>query len=73
MPETSKTLFDIILRNTLLAIKLYEIIPTSISDHNMIECISKINHKKFESITIQCRDAHKFNQESMIQNIFSTN
>ena len=50
--ENSKTLIDTIFTNKPENISKTDTIPTSLSDHDMVGCVRKLNHLKYESKTI---------------------
>ena len=54
--EDSKTLIDTIFTNKLKKISKTDTISTSLSDHNMVGCVQKLNHLKYESKTIHCKN-----------------
>ena len=53
---TTKSLIDIILSNKPEFVKLSGVIPMSIGDHDLIGCVCKINHIKFKSKSLTCRN-----------------
>ena len=54
--QTSSTLIDLILTNRPLTISKTDVIALSLSDHDMIACIRKVNFQKFAPKTIKCRN-----------------
>ena len=54
--ENSKTLIDKIFTNKPENISKTDTIPTSLSDHDMVGCVRKLNHLKYESKTIHWRN-----------------
>ena len=53
--KDSSTIIDIIAVNK-DNIKTVKVIPTTMSDHDMVGCLRKINYKQFPSKTIRCRN-----------------
>ena len=51
---TTKSLIDIILSNKPEFVKLSDVIPLSIGNHDLIGCVRKINHIKFKSKSLTC-------------------
>ena len=51
----SSTIIDIIATNK-NNIKTVRVIPSTLSDHEMVACLRKINYKRFPSKTIRCRN-----------------
>ena len=52
----SSTLIDIIATNKPSVLKSTDVIPTSLSDHDMVGCVRKLNHINFAPKVIKCRD-----------------
>ena len=69
--ETS-SLIDIIATNEPSNISFNDVIPTSISDHDMVCCVRKLNSFYFSPKTIHCRNYRKYNKELMINEINET-
>ena len=61
--EDSKTLIDIMFTKKPKNISKTNTIPTSLSDHNMVECVQKSNHLKYESKTIHYRNYKDYDPE----------
>ena len=53
--KESSTIIDIIASNK-DNIKNVKVIPSTLSDHEMVGCLRKINYKQFPSKTIRCRN-----------------
>ena len=60
--QKSNTLIDVILTTKKTAIYKVDVIPTSLSDHDMVGCVRKINAMKFAPRTIRCRDYIKYDK-----------
>ena len=69
--ENTKTLIDVILTNNENAISSVAVIPLGLSDHDMIACTRKINHQKFSSRTIKCRNYKNYNPNKLMDDIAS--
>ena len=63
--NNSKTLIDIICSTKPSSISKTDTIPTSISDHDMVGLVRKLNHFKYTPKTIRCRNYSKYNHEVM--------
>ena len=58
--EHSKTLIDIIQSTHPRTIATVEVIPAELSDHDMIGCVRNLNHHKFSSKLIKCRNYSRY-------------
>ena len=63
--KDSKTLIDIIATNKPATIAASTVIPCSISDHDLIACVRKLNHQKFSAKTVKCRNYASYDPEIM--------
>lgn len=63
--KESRTLIDIIATNRPETISTSAVIPSSISDHDLIACKRKLNHQKFASKTIKCRNYKSYDHNAM--------
>ena len=63
--ENSKTLIDKIFTNKPENISKTDTIPTSLSDHDMVGCVRKLNHLKYESKTIHCRNYKDYDPKTL--------
>ena len=61
----TKTLIDILAMNNPFVIKDTNVIPASISDHEMIGAVRKLNYKKTQSQTKQFRNYKNYNAENV--------
>ena len=66
--KDTSTLIDVILTNRRENISTSNVFPLGISDHDLIGCVRKVNHRKFTPRTITCQnftnyDHIKMNQE----------
>ena len=69
--DTTKTLIDIIASNKPELIRCTEVFPSDFSDHELIGCIRKLNHLKFQPKEIKCRDYSRYNHEEMNRDILN--
>ena len=53
--DQTSSLFDLIYVNNNQNISYKTVIPTGISDHDLITCVRKVNNVKYESETIRYR------------------
>ena len=65
LTKDTRTLIDIIATNNPASIAATGVIPTSISDHDLVACIRKLNHRKFPAKTVKCRNYASYDIESM--------
>lgn len=63
--QTSSTLIDLIITNRPSTISKSDVIATSLSDHDMVACVRKLNFQKFESRTIKCRNYANYNPTNL--------
>ena len=63
--KDSQTLIDIITTNSVENISHIDVIAKSLSDHDMVVCVRKMNYKLFLPKTIRCRYYKTYNSESM--------
>ena len=63
--ENSKTPIDTIFTNKPENISETDTIPTSLSDHDMVGCVRKLNHLKYESKTIHCRNYKDYDPKTL--------
>ena len=61
MTEETKSLIDVILTNTRSNVHYTKVLPLSLSDHDCVLCVRKINHRKMPFRIITCRDYSKYN------------
>ncbi|XP_057302789.1 uncharacterized protein LOC130636955 [Hydractinia symbiolongicarpus] len=67
----TKTLIDVILTNKRSNVKVTDVIPLSLSDHDCVLCVRKINHNKIPHRTIKCRNYAKDNHEDFQEDLRS--
>ena len=67
--KDSSTLIDVILTNKPAAISRYGVIPLSLSDHDCVGCVRKLNHERFNPRTITCRDYRKYNPQDLCNDL----
>ena len=58
--EHGKTLIDVIQSTHPRTIATVEVIPAGLSDHDMIGCVRKLNHQRFPSKLIKCRNYSRY-------------
>ena len=63
--EYSRTLIDIICTTNKQVINKVDVIPTSISDNDMVDVVRKMNHFRQPSRTITCRNYTKYMPDNM--------
>ena len=63
------TLIDIIITNGPSVIACTEVVPIAFSDHDLIGCVRKLNHLKYASKVINCRNTKNYNKELMCDEI----
>ena len=61
--DTSSSSIDLIFTNCPVNITHTYVIISSLSDHNMIGTVRKINHLKYPSRTIKCRNYAKYDHQ----------
>ena len=52
--QETKSLIDVILTNTRSNVDHTKVLPLSLSDHDCVMCVRKINHRKMPFRTITC-------------------
>ena len=67
--QTSQTLIDIIVSNQPSYISETAVFATSISDHDMVGCIRKINTARFFPRTITCRNYKSYLPDNLIKDL----
>ena len=63
--ETSSTTIDLILSNAAQNISAVDVVATSLSDHDMVACIRKINHQRNNPRMIKCRDYKNYDHNEL--------
>jgi hypothetical protein len=63
--KDSSTLIDIILTNNPASIITTEVLPLSISDHDMIACSRKTNNKRYKPKTVYARNYSNYDQNAL--------
>ena len=63
--EDSKTLTDTIFTNKPENISKTDTLPTSLSDHDVVGCVRKLNHLKYKSKTIHCRNYKDYDPKAL--------
>ena len=64
LTETSSTTIDLILSNAAQNISAVDVVATSLGDHDMVACIRKINHQRYNPRTIKCRDYKNYDHNN---------
>ena len=63
--HTSSTLIDVILVNNEKNIAKSLVMSLRLSDRDLVACVRKVNHLRFQHRTIRCRNYSKYNPESL--------
>ena len=63
--ENSKTLIDTIFTNKPENISKTYTIQNSLSDHDMVGCVRKLNHLKYESKILHCRNYKDYDPKAL--------
>ena len=71
--HNSSSLIDVIFVKETSQIAKSEVLTMSISDHDMIGCVYKMNNIKFNGRTIRCRDYRNYNPEQLQKDIRESN
>jgi len=67
--KESSTLIDIILTNNRASIVTTEVLPLSISDHDMIACTRKVNYKRLKPKTVYARNYTNYDQTTLCNDL----
>ena len=67
--QETKSLIDVIMTNTRSNVHHTKVLPLSLSDHDCVMCVRKINHRKMPFRTITCRDYSKYNHTVLARDI----
>ena len=67
----SSTLIDVILSNNESSIAKTDVAALSLSDHDIIGCVHKLNHQQFSPRTITCRNYTNYNPNSMCEELLA--
>ena len=65
--QTTETLIDIIASNNPSKISKVIVEPLSLGDHELIGCVRKSNHIKYEVRRTRVRDYKNYDQEKLIE------
>ena len=71
--HNSSSLIDVIFVKETSQIAKSEVLTMSISDHDMIGCVYKMNNMKFNSCTVRFRDYRNYNPEQLQKDIRESN
>lgn len=69
--KDTDTLIDVILTNNRSHVHKTSVIPLSLSDHDCVVCVRKLNTRKYLFRTIECRDYSKYNHENLAADVES--
>ena len=61
--HNSSSLIDVIFVKETSGIAKSEVLPMSISDHDMIGCVYKMDNMKFNGRTVRCRDYRDYHMK----------
>ena len=67
--KETKTCIDVIQTNNPQVISATKVIPVSFSDHDMIGCVRKLNHLKYNPKTIKCRNYKNYDPSKFSESI----
>ena len=67
--DESKTLIDVVCSNAPQRISDIKIIPSTLSDHDLIGCVRKMHHIKYEPKIIKCRNYTNYNPDAFCDDI----
>ena len=67
--QETKSLIDVIMTNTRSNVHHTKVLPLSLSDHDCVTCVRKINHRKMPFRTITCSDYSKYNHTVLARDI----
>ena len=71
--EETNTCIDVILTNNKTTISDSGAFPLSMSDHDIIGCVRKVHHVKYQYKTITCRNYAKYDPKLMQEDLKSQN
>ena len=71
--DTSSSLIDIILINNDKNVSKMITAPLSVSDHDLIGCVRKLNNNRFQPRTITCRNYKNYEPANMRQDLLNSN
>ena len=69
----SSTLIDIILTNSEQNIAKWKVVPLSLSDHDCVGCVRKLNNRKYTGKTIKIRNYSNYNSTEFCKDINAEN
>ena len=67
--QETKSLIDVIMINTLSKVHHTKVLPLSLSDHEYVMCLRKINHRKMPFRIITCGHYSKYNHTVLARDI----
>ena len=67
--QETKSLIDVIMTNTLSNVHHTIVLPLSLSGHDCVMCVRKINHRKMPFRAITCRDYSKYSHTVLARDI----
>ena len=63
--EASSKLFDLIFINAPQNIRAVQVVSNSLSDHEMVTCVRKINHQVYKPRSIKCIDYKNYDPNKL--------
>ena len=67
--QERKSFIDVIMTNTRSNVHNTKVLPLSLSDHDCVMCVRKINRRKMPFRTITCRDYSNYNHTVLARDI----
>ena len=67
--QETKSLIDVIMTNTRSNVHHTKVLALSLSDHDFVMCVRKINHRKMPFRAITCRDYSKYSHTVLARDI----
>ena len=69
LTKDTKTLIDVILRKNRSHVRYTKVIPLSLSDHDCVACVRKLNHSKEQFRKIECSDYSKYDYKELARDV----
>ena len=69
----SSTLIDLIPTNNMSAISKHVVYPTSLSDHDMVDCVRKLNYAKYSPRIVTCHNYSLYDPSAMLDDFTKVN
>ena len=67
--STSATIIDFFFTNSTENIVNSDVFTTSLSDHDMIDAVRKINNAKFPTRTVKCRNYQNYDKKLLVNEV----